>query len=141
MIQEILDKSLELKLTQLADVAQTRERLWKMGLRAFAEEFSTIRLNLGRMAGHTSAMCKNAKRCDLILTPNVPHSDYIRRHYGNSSFPLSLDLDRSLRGRGVTYRYVWLDNASYATTQQLDRMYSSIMASTLDYSPVFILLG
>lgn len=140
-LQDIVDSSISFKLTQIADVVKTRQLIQHLGLHGFAREFSTIQLNLGRMAGHTTAIVKNSSRSDLIFTSNYHSADYLHRQFGKYAISVASDFSMRFRGRDEYYRYVWIDNASFIDKSHIGRVYDEVLGATKDYSPLFILMG
>jgi len=140
MIENILNEALKLKKISLADDQANKDMEYNIGRMSFAVERSTIAINLGRCAGHTSAIIKLAKRCDIVFTLNKAWADTIMID-GCRSEARSIGKNFDYwRGRRQTFRYVWIDNASHINRDRLDAMYEAVLLSS-EHTPIFILLG
>lgn len=139
VIDKILNEALKFKKISLADDQANKDMEKTIGRMSFAIERSTISLNLGRMAGHTTAIIKNAKRSDIVFAQNKALADYVLREGGlTEAYSVGTNF-AYWRGRRQTFRYVWVDNASFCV-DRLPAVYEAVLASS-DHTPIFILLG
>lgn len=124
-----------------------------LGRHGFMREHCTVRVNLGRLSGHTAAMLDLAEDGDFIFLPGVSLRGYvreelkIRRKKCNVLQGTSVPYHTDRLFRGVdTISVIWVDNASYVNNVYIDSIYSAMGMSfnTATFDPkktTFALIG
>ena len=141
IVESVLNQALKHVQIQTADLQANRDLIWNIGEENFAFDRRTVQLNLGRQAGHTTAIAKLALSCDQVylkfqtmvpLIKNMGCKANCRRY--------DTDFDY-FRGISEHTRIVWIDNASYIPKDEINNIYRGTLKMNVDYVPIFVLLG
>lgn len=135
----------------MAAVAENKETRHRFGDRfngmsdtAYAIEFCTVALSIGRGTGKTKYILNNAKPWDLVIVPTHPMLQYMRRGerpgIGCPTMTISEYVNTAhWRGQKLhTPRVIYIDEASRISRRELDELY---MVVPKHPDQTFILLG
>lgn len=114
---QIIKAAIDANWARLNENWARQERV-HVGAPAFLNDFATVTLNLGRRAGHTSYIARNAMPDDLIVVDREAEAREIRRMIASRHMPSAKFKIFSLAGypdvfRGLKVRRIWIDNWSH----------------------------
>lgn len=94
----------------------------------FAQEFSTVQINLGRQCGHTQYIIRTATSNDCIVAIDYKNSHRIEQLVGelNPYHPTPVMSVDTLKVESFkTYNIIWVDVASCFTKDEIKRVYET----------------
>lgn len=132
----------------LAAVAENKENRRRFGDRyagvnstAYAMDFCTVRLDLGRGTGKTKYILNNVKPWDLVVVPTHQMRQHMLRPGVNAQLVTIGEYINDTHWRGQklhTPRVIYIDDASRISRRELDELY---MVVPKHPDQTFILLG
>ena len=145
-LQQLLDIALTEKIIQLA--GEGSPFCHYDNDRMLAREYYTIRLNLGRRQGHSTAIIRNAKSDDIVFLRNSREVDNFSRLRPDVFSCVRSTVQNcmanwyhAIRDKPVI-RVIWVDVASEMTKEQEHVIYDAICYTRRDVElPLFVFLG
>lgn len=122
---------------------RTASQKYMLGDGYYARAIQTIKLDIGRFSGKTTAICELVQNDDLVITLS-PHLAWEIKN--NLLHPSSVTVTTSANFyrddchviKGKKFKRIWIDNASCISKDALDAIYdNTILCEPIQY----ILLG
>lgn len=106
---------------------------------AFAKEFETVSISLGRQCGKSMYIARTAKSHDLILCHKFVTSQTMKQRaslFTEVEVGIVPSLTRPV-DRVKTYGTIWVDDASYMRKEDIDNIYLNYAG----WTELFVLIG
>ncbi|USV40867.1 hypothetical protein [Xanthomonas phage BUDD] len=121
IFKNILEQALELNLQRQALNAKYRHNLEP---HQWMQEFGTVRIQMGRGVGHTTAICQLACKDDLVVAGSAFQLMTMNENsVKKPAVALALNLLDNTRLRGRTFDRIWVDDASLKSSEEIRNVY------------------
>lgn len=121
--------------TQASDSACVR-RDWS-SRRQYAEEFQTVRIDVGRCVGKTRYICEHATKCDVVITHSWEARNWYNTNSGAPVIPACL-----LTQQNAIFcpqaAVVFVDEVSLMSDREIDAIYERFSTAKVEQ---FVFLG
>lgn len=109
-----------------------------MGAVAYAQQYKTVRVDIGRQIGKTTYMTRTAVAGDVILVGKASLAKMLTSNFNVEAHVISINMVDTYPQAMLNWHHtVWVDDASFISREKLDVMYEMFGARASQ----FVLLG
>jgi hypothetical protein len=124
-IDNIFEQAIEFNKELIEERASQKAALGEV---AFAKEYATVSLGLGRQIGKTMAIARRAKPTDIVFSYNLACSKEMQRRLEFWNIVQHIEARPASNAGGdseTQYETVWIDDASHVKPEELNKIYES----------------
>lgn len=109
-----------------------------MSPESYAQQYKTVRVDVGRQIGKTTYMARTAVAGDIVVVGKASLAKMLTSNFDVQAHVLSINvIDQYPQQTLGMHHTVWVDDASYISKEKLDMMYNMFGARASQ----FVLLG